>query len=109
MRRRTMLWALVALNALLLVVLTWKLGGDNPAQAQARGGRGDYIMVPGRVNTAPNGVMYIVDTRNGLIGGMTFDPNARGLITLPPISLGRVFEAAAPPVPPPPAGRTPRR
>jgi hypothetical protein len=96
MRRSTLLWALALLNAVLLVALTAKLGGENTAQAQARG-RGDYVMIPARMTHAPNGVMYIIDTRNGLLSGFAFDSNRGDLAAMPPINLGRVFAAGGGP------------
>ncbi len=92
MRRSTLLWALALLNAVLLVALTAKLGGENTAQAQVRG-RGDYVMVPARMSHAPNGVMYIIDTRNGLLSGFAYDSNRNDLATMAPINLARVFAA----------------
>ena len=66
MSRSRLLWTLAVLNAVLVTALCWKLGGENRAYAQ-RAGRGDYVMLPGKVTTAPNGVIYMVDTRNGLL------------------------------------------
>ena len=92
MKRRTVLWALAALNAALLVALMWKLGAENVAHAQ-RGGRGDYLMIPAKVSGASNGVIYMVDTRNGLLGAFVYDNNKHDLLTMDPINLNRVFEA----------------
>ncbi len=91
MKRSTVLWALAVLNVLLLVGLTWKLGFENTAQAQARRG-GDYVMVPATVANMPNGVVYMLDTRNGILSGFFLDQRG-GLLPMAPIPLGRVFEA----------------
>jgi len=93
MKRSVVLWALAVLNAVLLVAITWKFGGENRAQAQARG-RGDYVLLPARLSSAPNGVIYIVDTRNGLLSAFVYDSNRHVLNTMPPIDLGRVLGAA---------------
>ena len=92
MKKRTMLWMLAALNAVLATALVFKLGGEPTAQAQARA-RGDYVMVPGLVNGVSNGVVYVVDTRNGLLSAFTFDHNTKEMQAMPPIDLNRVLGA----------------
>ena len=57
----------------------------NRGQAAARNtaiaaARGEYIMVPAKLSGAPNGVVYMVDTRNGLLGGFIYDQNRRDLV-----------------------------
>lgn len=96
MKRSTVLWVLAVLNAALLVTLTWKLGGENPAQAQGRAGRGDFVLAPGRAQNATNGIIYVLDTRNGVLGAFVYDSNRRVLNILQPIPLGRFFENAGP-------------
>lgn len=92
MKRSTVLWALAVLNALLLVALTWKLGGENRAHAQA-GGRGDYILVPGRMAQANSGVIYVIETRNGVLGAVVYDSNRKVLNAIQPLPLNRFFQA----------------
>ncbi|MGA2497662.1 MAG: hypothetical protein ABSH20_07960 [Tepidisphaeraceae bacterium] len=92
MSRSRMLWTLAALNAVLVVALCWKLGGENTAYAQ-RAGRGDYIMLPGRIPTAQNGVIYMVDTRNGLLTSFMYDSNRSDFVPMEPINLTRIFDA----------------
>ena len=91
MTRRQILWALAALNAVLLVALSWRLGGENVAHAN-RPARGEYIMVPARISGANNGVIYMIDTRNGLLTGFSYDNNKNDFLTLQPINLQRVME-----------------
>jgi hypothetical protein len=93
MRRNRLIWALAALNALLLVALTWKLGGEPTAQAQAGGIRGDFIMVPAKVSGANNGVIYMVDTRNMSLSAFIFDSNRKTLDVMDPIDLNRIMQA----------------
>lgn len=93
MKRRTMLWTLVALNVVLATALAWKLGGEPTAHAQARA-RGDYVMVPGRVEGATSGVVYVVDTRNGLLSAFMYDRSGRELNTMQPIDLARFMSPA---------------
>ena len=95
MTRRQILWALAALNAVLLVALSWRLGGENVAHAQ-RAARGEYIMVPARVSGANNGIIYMIDTRNQLLSGFSFDNNKNEFVTLQPISLSRMLEGGGP-------------
>ncbi len=88
MKRSTVLWLLAVLNALLLVGLTWKLGFENTAQAQPRRG-GDYVLIPATISNNPNGAIYMLDTRNGIISGFVLD---RGVLKpMQPIPLQRVF------------------
>lgn len=95
MTRRQILWALAALNAVLLVALSWKLGVENVAHAQ-RAARGEYIMVPARVTGANNGIIYMIDTRNQLLSGFSYDNNKNEFVTLQPISLARMLEGGGP-------------
>jgi hypothetical protein len=92
MRRNRLIWGLAALNALLLVALTWKLGGEPTAHAQA-GVRGDFIMVPAKVSGANNGVVYMVDTRNMQLSAFIFDSNRKSLDVMDPIDLNRIMQA----------------
>lgn len=92
MKKRTMLWMLAALNAGLAMALLFKLGGEPVAAAQVRA-RGDYVMVPARVSGVSNGVVYMVDTRNGLLSAFTYDHGAKDLQSMPPIDLNRVLGA----------------
>ena len=92
MSRLRMLWTLAALNAVLVVALCWKLGGENRAYA-APGGRGDYIMLPGKIPTAQNGVIYMIDTHNGLLTSFMFDSNRSDFVPMEPINLTRIFDA----------------
>ena len=95
MSRRKLLWALAALNAVLLVALSWKMSGENTAHAQAGPARGDLLMVPARVVGANNGVVYIVDSRNAQLTAFFYDSNQKALNTMAPIDLNRVFAQGA--------------
>jgi hypothetical protein len=89
--KSTMIWALGALNVLLLAAFVGQVTRPNSAVAQAGGRPGDYIMLPGEVNGGSGAVVYIVDTSNAQLSAMTLDPNAKGLVAMPPIDLARVF------------------
>ena len=99
MKSRTV-WALVALNAVLLAALVGRWMEPNTAVAnQAAARPGDYIMVPAEVVGGNGSVVYIVDTTNNQLSAMALDNNR--LVNMPPIDLTRVFERGG-------AGRAPR-
>jgi hypothetical protein len=94
MKRSKVLWGLVALNVFLAVVLLFKLGA---AERQAHAGMnamaaGDYIMAPARVAGFNNGVVFVLDTNNGILSAFTYDHNRKSLDTMDPIPLTRLFE-----------------
>jgi hypothetical protein len=78
MSKKQVIWALAALNALLLVALVFKFGGEPRAHAQV-GGRGDFVMVPAKATGFNNGVIYVVDTRNGVVAAFSYDNNRKQL------------------------------
>ena len=87
--KKLALWALAALNALLLVGLVDKLFLiDTPAVAQVRR-PSEYLMMPGEVPGLPNGVVFMLDVSNGTLSMMTFD--GRRLDAAPPVDLNNVF------------------
>ena len=88
--KSTVLWALVALNALLLAGLVSQLVGPNTAMAQ--GGRhADYIMIPGSVIGGNNDVVWIVDTTNRQLSATALD--GRQFVSMGgTIPLDRIFE-----------------
>ena len=102
--KSTILWALVALNALLLVCFIGRMTRDSAAFAQAAGAKndkdarprmpGDFVMISGQVTGNLAGVVYIVDTTNGYLGGMTYDDTRGELSVMPRIDLARAFEGA---------------
>jgi len=58
---RTGLAGLVVLNAALLLVLAVLCLTPQPAQAQLGAGRGDYLMIAGRVQGQTTASVYILD------------------------------------------------
>jgi hypothetical protein len=101
--KSTILWALVALNALLLCCFIGRITRENAALAQqpakdANEPRprmpGDFVMISGQVTGNLAGVVYIVDTTNGYLGGMTYDDTRGELSVMPRIDLARAFEGA---------------
>lgn len=90
------LWALAALNAVLLSGMIFR--GSNTATAQVGPGRsvpGDYIMVPGAVVGGNGDVIYMLDETNRKLTARAFDVQRRELVDMVPIDLDRVFQMAA--------------
>ena len=95
--KSTILWALVVLNAVLLLGFISRLTPSNTAIAQPGGAAprrpGDYIMIPGEVTGGSAGVVYVVDTTNGLLSAMTYDQssNPPGIAMMQKIDLTQIF------------------
>ena len=89
-----LVWALVALNVVLVGTLAARWMKPQTAMAQAGAARpGDYIMVPAEVVGGSSTLIFVVDTSNNQLSGIAFDQNQ--LVALPPIDLTRVFDARA--------------
>jgi hypothetical protein len=102
MKRSKVLWGLVGLNVFLGIVLSLKLGAaDKPAYGNALAG-GDYVMVPARITGFNNGVVFMLDTSNGVLSAFSYDHNRKELNAMDPIPLGRLFEGGG-------IGKNPRR
>src|SRR5688572_22516436 len=94
MKRSKLLWGLVALNVFLVIVLAFKLGiADRPAHAEMNAlAAGDYIMAPARITGFNNGVIFVLDTNNGVLSAFSYDSNRKELNAMDPMPLGRLFE-----------------
>lgn len=93
--RSKLVWALVALNVVLVATLVARWAKPQTAMAQAAGAArpGDYIMVPAEVVGGSSTLIYVVDTSNNQLSGIAFDQEQ--LVALAPIDLTRVFDARA--------------
>src|SRR5258705_8867852 len=92
MKRAKVLWGLVAINVFLVIVLSLKLGvAEKPAYGNALAGS-DYIMTPARITGFNNGVVFILNTNDGVLSAFSYDNNRKQLNTMDPIPLGRLFE-----------------
>jgi hypothetical protein len=89
MLRSTLVWALVALNVLLMAALVGRWMKPATAMAQAAG-PSDYIIVPAEVVGGNGAIVFIVDTRRGQLSAMGLENNR--LASMAPIDLNRVFE-----------------
>ena len=93
-----LVWALVALNAVLVVSLIGQWLKPNAAVAQmAR--PSDYIIVPGAVQSSPSQLIYMVDTQNAMLSARQFD--GKQFLDMRPIDLRRVFNQTGGNNPPP--------
>jgi hypothetical protein len=92
MKRGKVLWGLVAINVFLVIVLSLKLGiGERPAHANALAGN-DYIMAPARITGFNNGIVFVLDTNEGVLSAFSYDNNRKQLNTMDPIPLDRLFK-----------------
>jgi len=89
--RSKLVWALVALNALLLTTLVGQWLKPNAAVAQfaPQARPSDYLIVPGTVQGSPNEVLFILDTQNALLSARMFD--GQNFQDMSPIALNRIF------------------
>jgi hypothetical protein len=93
--KSTAVWALGALNVLLLAMLCWRMTPQNSAVAQAAGRPGDYLMIPGEVVGGSNAVVYVLDQSSHQLGAAMYDDSMRSLTTMQPVSLDTVFGSAS--------------
>jgi hypothetical protein len=102
MKRSKVLWGLLGLNVFLVIVLSLKLGvAERPAHAGNALAGGDYIMAPARVTGFNNGVIFVLDTNDGILSAFSYDNNRKELNTMDPIPLTRLFQGGG-------VGRNPR-
>lgn len=87
--RLNIVWALVALNVVLLVCLVTQWLKPNTAMAQAAPRPSDYILIPGTIQGNPVQIIYMIDTQSGLLSARSFD--GRQMVDMPPIDLNRFF------------------
>jgi hypothetical protein len=111
--KSTVLWALVILNAVLAASFLSRIMNENAAMAQVRPQPqqqqqqqqlrrpGDYVMIPGEVTGGPSGLVYMLDTTNGILGAITYDDTRREIGVMPTMDLARIFELGAQPAVPP--------
>ena len=85
------LWALVALNALLLAALFLPKATPTAHAAGGPARPGEYIMLPGQVTGGNSEVIYILDETNRMLTARVYDQNVKGFSDMPPIPLDRVF------------------
>lgn len=90
--KNTILWGLVLLNVLLLTAFVGRLSGTDAAMAQGRR-PAEYLLIPAAIaEDGSSAVVYMLDTDNNVLGGMTFDDSRKELLTMPPINIERIFQ-----------------
>ncbi len=89
--KSAMLWSLVILNAVLCYALVARVPSAHAAGAPGR--PSDYLLIPGDVPGGANEVVYIVDTSNGILGGMAYDPSTKQLQVMKALDLNKIFQA----------------
>jgi hypothetical protein len=84
------IWALAVVNVLLLASLCLRSLTPSAHAQMAR--PSDYIMIPADVVGGSNAVIYMIDTREGMLNARTLDLQGNALIDLgAPIDLKRVL------------------
>src|SRR6185436_2397556 len=101
--RSTLLWALAALNVLLLTLFVARMTSDNAAFGQARssGRPGDYLMIPGEVTGGSSQVVYVVESTSGVLGAISYDDSHKRLDAMIPVDLAGMTERSGGVVTPP--------
>ncbi len=88
------LWALIALNVLLLVAFFVPHGLTSSVQAQAANRPSDYLMIPGEIIGGNNAVVYVVDMPNQQLSTMNLRTGGTALeMSSPPLDLKHIFAA----------------
>lgn len=80
---------LILLNVVLLTTLCFSGMFSQSARAQVAR-PSEYIQISGEVQGGTSGVVFTVDTRNGLLTATTFD--GKKMEFMPPLDLKRVFK-----------------
>jgi hypothetical protein len=89
------LWALVILNAALVMVLASRHVPENKAQAAGGVNASEILAVPGNLPGMTNGVVFLIDSRSGLLTAISYDGPTNKMTSLPtPIDINRQIAAA---------------
>ena len=94
MNKSTTIWALIALNVILLLLLVSRHAINQPAMAQYGGRPGDYLMIPGNIVGGSNAVVYVVDQSSHQLAAMSYDDSMGKLDMMPAVNLDRVMSSA---------------
>jgi hypothetical protein len=100
--KSTVLWALIILNAALLVSFVWRVMPENAAVAQQRGAAaparaGDYLIIPAEISGGSNGVLVVLDQTNGQLSAAAWDDANRRPDFMGKVDLRRAMQGAAAP------------
>lgn len=86
-----LIWCLVGVNIALAIAFVVPHLRSNTAIAQIQR-PSDYLMVPGEVGGVDRGVIYLIDTSNGMMSAVAFEDSSGRIEVMPPTDLARVFE-----------------
>ena len=96
--KRSVFWALVVLNVVLLAGLIAPYLRSNEAMAQRAGGgrRPELMMIPGQqIGGGASDIVYLIDTANRRVGAVSLNQKGNGLDSLAPADLDRIFDDRA--------------
>jgi hypothetical protein len=87
------LWALIVLNAVLLLSFFNRVVGPNSAMAQnqPRTRPGDYLMIPTEIQGSTNGVVMVIDQTEGTMSAFSYDDANNRFDAMPKLDLQRVL------------------
>jgi hypothetical protein len=91
--KSTLFWALVWLNVALLIGLAFKL--TSPAANAQFQRQGNYLMIPGAIQSGNGSVVYIVDTNAGVLGAIYFNDSTSQIQPMQPLDLNQAFQRMA--------------
>lgn len=99
--KSTAVWALIMLNAALLVSFVWRILPENQTMAQravAPSRAGDYLLIPTEVNGVSTGILVVLDQTNAQLSAVTFDESNNTVEMMSKVDLRSIFQpAGAPP------------
>lgn len=92
-----LLWCLIGINvALAIAVILPRISG-NMAMAQRVERPSDYLLIPGEISGADRGVVFVLDTSNGMMSAFAYQDSTARLEVMPASDLVRIFEEGASP------------
>ncbi|HSU67139.1 MAG TPA: hypothetical protein VLJ39_09720 [Tepidisphaeraceae bacterium] len=91
--RSNVVWALIALNVILVAGLVAQWLRPNAAVAQAAPRPSDYIIVPATIQGNPAQVLFIIDSQAGALSARSYD--GQRMQDMAPIDLNRYFNNKA--------------
>lgn len=86
-------WCLIGINIALLAMFVLPRLKPNTAVAQGNLRPADYILIPGSVSGVERGIVYVIDSSNGQLSGLSFnDATSKIDVMQRKEDLQRVFE-----------------
>ena len=98
--KSTVFWALIVLNAALLLSFVWRIMPDNAAHAQQRGAAtparaGDYLVINAEVSGGSNGILVILDQANAQLSAVGYDDSNHKVEPMGKIDLRQALQGGA--------------